>query len=82
MEEALQVARQIAEALEAAHEKVVTHRDLKQGNISITRNGVKVLNFGAGEPHVGAHAQRFSRQYIETVAEPITRAGAILGTLY
>ena len=49
LEEALGVARQIAEALEAAHEKGIIHRDLKPGNIKTTPEGkgkVKVLDFG------------------------------------
>jgi len=47
VEEALRVARQIAEALEAAHEKDIVHRDLKPANIKITPEGkVKVLDFG------------------------------------
>src|SRR5215469_333058 len=47
VEEALQIARQIAEALEAAHERGIIHRDLKPGNIMLSTNGtVKVLDFG------------------------------------
>src|SRR5690348_6363284 len=47
LEEALRICRQIAEALEAAHEKGIVHRDLKPANIKVTPNGtVKVLDFG------------------------------------
>ena len=50
IEEALAIAKQIAEALEAAHEKGIIHRDLKPANVKLTPEGkVKVLDFGLGE---------------------------------
>jgi Tol biopolymer transport system component/predicted Ser/Thr protein kinase len=77
LEEALGIARQIADALEAAHEKGVVHRDLKPGNIKIKPDGiVKVLDFGL------AKMAPFSAGDLseEATATQTTRAGMIMGT--
>ena len=62
LEEALTIARQLAEALEAAHEKGIIHRDLKPANIKIAVNGVvKVLDFGLAKVWDGAPQSGLSR---------------------
>jgi Tol biopolymer transport system component len=84
LEEALAIARQIAEALEAAHEKGIVHRDLKPANLKITPDGqVKVLDFGLAQAWTGDGATGTSSPDLSrspTLAQTGTAAGLILGT--
>ncbi len=83
LDEALPIARQICEALEAAHEPGIIHRDLKPANIKITPDGVvKVLDFGLAKLTDSAHAPASDFPLSPTITSPamMTGLGVILGT--
>jgi serine/threonine protein kinase/Tol biopolymer transport system component len=78
LQEALRFARQIADALDAAHERGIAHRDLKPSNIKITEDGnVKVLDFGLAKPI--ARSSDATDTHLTALGGP-TRGGAVLGT--
>ena len=82
IEEALPIAKQIAEALEAAHEQRIIHRDLKPANIKVRPDDtVKVLDFGLAKVPEGASATAGVAQSPTITSPAMTQSGMILGTV-
>ena len=80
VEEAMRLAVQVAEALEAAHEKNIIHRDLKPTNVKVTPEGkVKVLDFGLAKAFAG-NAENDDPSNSPTLSATATMQGVILGT--
>jgi serine/threonine protein kinase len=78
LKQALEVGTQIAEALEKAHKQGILHRDLKPGNIMLTKSGAKLLDFGLAKPVQSMAAMASATA--ETMSKPLTDEGKIVGT--
>src|SRR6185436_17194978 len=81
--EALKVASEIADALDKAHRQGMVHRDLKPGNVMLTKTGAKLLDFGLARVTSGPGATPMGSIALSrspTMSTPLTAAGMIVGT--
>ncbi len=81
VEQVLRVAVEIAEALDAAHRRGIVHRDLKPGNVMLTNDGAKLLDFGLAKRHA-VLGQPVTGSASLTKSLGLTAEGTILGTLH
>lgn len=80
LHEVLRAGSQIAQALAAAHREGITHRDIKPGNIVLTKSGAKLLDFGLAKGDREQQAPIDGLTDLRTEAKPLTQEGTILGT--
>ncbi len=78
LEQLLRVGAEICEGLDKAHRSGVLHRDLKPGNIVLTKSGAKLMDFGLAKPLAAGIDP--SSSSLRTVSQPLTAEGSVVGT--
>jgi Tol biopolymer transport system component len=81
LDQALKVGSEICEGLDKAHRSGVVHRDLKPGNIMLTKGSAKLMDFGLAKAPLGALQSLSSSDSLATRSQPLTTEGTIVGTI-